>query len=169
MASGLKPEGTWSFWVLAVLTSPFLTSWFASLADGNNQVVLSMLKVPSCGVMFWSLMSERRQKALTGLATIVSKGIATRSKKLLVAPGITTRNKKLLVTTELDFFRKEQGTGHHAGGMGATSASVNPHSHCNPCIYWASARGCFKENCAWAERPNPFSNHELPRYRESAR
>ena len=29
--------------------------------------------------------------------TTGNKGIATRSKKLLVAPGITTRNKKLLV------------------------------------------------------------------------
>ena len=32
---------------------------------------------------------------------IVTKGIATSNKKLLVAPGITTRNKKLLVTRAL--------------------------------------------------------------------
>ncbi|CAK9096911.1 unnamed protein product [Durusdinium trenchii] len=57
-----------------------------------------------------------------------------------------------------------EGTGHHAGGMGATSASVNPHSHCNPCIYWASARGCFKENCSFCHVHHPLLvDHGRPR------
>lgn len=40
-----------------------------------------------------------------------------------------------------------QDIGRHSGEMRARAWANHLDGSCNPCVFWASARGCAKEKC----------------------